>query len=99
MCFKKAYGAPGVVKIVEILQREILTAMRLLGVSSRRGLKPEMVCVSSSGIFDDVAHRLWLGGTCGLAAHFTRQNVTQSVFCGILYQIITLSICTITICS
>lgn len=56
--FEKAYGVPGVVTIVEILQREILTAMRLLGVSSIKGLKPEMVCGSSTGVFNVVAYCL-----------------------------------------
>ncbi|KAF9455693.1 FMN-dependent dehydrogenase-domain-containing protein [Collybia nuda] len=40
---QSAYGAPGVVRIVEILQREIVTAMRLLGVKSVKDLGPEMV--------------------------------------------------------
>ena len=32
-------------KITQILEREIVTAMRLLGVSSVHDLKPEMVCL------------------------------------------------------
>jgi len=40
---QSAYGAPGVVRIVEILQREIVTAMRLLGVKSVKDLGPEIV--------------------------------------------------------
>lgn len=41
----QAYGAAGVVKIVRILEREITTGMRLLGVSKVSELKPEMVSV------------------------------------------------------
>ncbi|KAG6819235.1 hypothetical protein H0H93_013927 [Arthromyces matolae] len=40
---QSAYGVPGVVKIVNILRREIITAMRLLGAQSVEDLKPEMV--------------------------------------------------------
>ncbi|RDB29558.1 Cytochrome b2, mitochondrial [Hypsizygus marmoreus] len=40
---QSAYGVPGVVKIVQILEREIVTAMRLLGAASVQDLKPEMV--------------------------------------------------------
>ncbi|KAF5377509.1 hypothetical protein D9615_005284 [Tricholomella constricta] len=40
---QSAYGVPGVVKIVQILEREILTAMRLLGAASLQDLIPEMV--------------------------------------------------------
>ncbi|KAG5654775.1 hypothetical protein H0H81_003783 [Sphagnurus paluster] len=39
---QSAYGVPGVVKIVQILEREILTAMRLLGATCVEDLKPEM---------------------------------------------------------
>lgn len=38
-----AYGEAGVVKTVHILEREIVTGMRLLGVSSLQELTPEMV--------------------------------------------------------
>ncbi|KAI0651715.1 FMN-dependent dehydrogenase-domain-containing protein [Trametes meyenii] len=40
---QSAYGEEGVVRTVEILKREILTAMRLLGVQDVRQLVPEMV--------------------------------------------------------
>ncbi|KAF9532062.1 FMN-dependent dehydrogenase-domain-containing protein [Crepidotus variabilis] len=40
---QSAYGTAGVSKLVEILQREILTAMRLLGASSIHELRPEMI--------------------------------------------------------
>jgi len=40
---QSAYGAAGVVKIVRILEREIVTAMRLLGASNVKDLRPEMI--------------------------------------------------------
>ncbi|KAJ7170015.1 FMN-dependent dehydrogenase-domain-containing protein [Mycena filopes] len=40
---QSAYGEAGVVKIVQILEREILTGMRGLGATCVRDLKPEMV--------------------------------------------------------
>ncbi|KAK7058845.1 hypothetical protein VNI00_001469 [Paramarasmius palmivorus] len=40
---QSAYGVAGVTKIIEILEREITTAMRLLGASSVKDLKPEMI--------------------------------------------------------
>ncbi|EEB94393.1 hypothetical protein MPER_06798, partial [Moniliophthora perniciosa FA553] len=40
---QSAYGEAGVSKIITILEREITTAMRLLGASSSKDLKPEMV--------------------------------------------------------
>ncbi|KAJ7631075.1 FMN-dependent dehydrogenase-domain-containing protein [Roridomyces roridus] len=40
---QSAYGEAGAVKIINILQREILTGMRGLGAASVRDLKPEMV--------------------------------------------------------
>ncbi|KAF8912793.1 cytochrome b2 [Gymnopilus junonius] len=40
---QSAYGVDGVVKIVQILKREITTAMRLVGASTVEDLKPEMV--------------------------------------------------------
>ncbi|KAF9451120.1 hypothetical protein P691DRAFT_773398 [Macrolepiota fuliginosa MF-IS2] len=40
---QSAYGVAGVVKLVQILHREILTAMRLLGASSLDDLCPEMI--------------------------------------------------------
>ncbi|KAF7356759.1 hypothetical protein MVEN_01010900 [Mycena venus] len=39
----EAYGEAGVVKIVQILEREIVTGMRGLGAASVKDLKPEMV--------------------------------------------------------
>ncbi|KAJ3571579.1 hypothetical protein NP233_g3659 [Leucocoprinus birnbaumii] len=45
---QSAYGTAGVVKIVEILRREIVTAMRLLGASTIDDLRPEMVNASAS---------------------------------------------------
>ena len=39
----QAYGAAGVVKIIRILEREILMCMRLLGVRTVKDLVPEMV--------------------------------------------------------
>lgn len=42
----QAYGAAGVVKIVQILQREILMCMRLLGARRVDELIPQMVCCS-----------------------------------------------------
>jgi len=41
----QAYGAPGVVKIIRILEREIITGMRLLGAAAVDHLRPEMVGV------------------------------------------------------
>lgn len=40
---RQAYGEEGVVKTVDILQREIVRAMRLMGVSTVNQLTPEMV--------------------------------------------------------
>ncbi|CAA7266569.1 unnamed protein product [Cyclocybe aegerita] len=40
---QSAYGAAGVAKVIEILQREIVTAMRLLGASTVKDLRPEMI--------------------------------------------------------
>ncbi|KAJ7040470.1 FMN-dependent dehydrogenase [Mycena alexandri] len=40
---QSAYGEAGVVKIVHILEREILTGMRGLGATSVKDLRPEMV--------------------------------------------------------
>ncbi|KAJ7110075.1 FMN-dependent dehydrogenase-domain-containing protein [Mycena epipterygia] len=40
---QSAYGEAGVVKIVRILEREIVTAMRSLGVACVKDLKPEMI--------------------------------------------------------
>ncbi|KAF8167968.1 FMN-dependent dehydrogenase-domain-containing protein [Crassisporium funariophilum] len=40
---QSAYGVDGVSKIIQILRREIVTAMRLVGASSLRDLRPEMV--------------------------------------------------------
>jgi isopentenyl diphosphate isomerase/L-lactate dehydrogenase-like FMN-dependent dehydrogenase len=39
----QAYGEAGVVKAVQILEREILTGMRLLGATNVNELIPEMV--------------------------------------------------------
>ncbi|OCH96387.1 hypothetical protein OBBRIDRAFT_718882 [Obba rivulosa] len=43
MFAQSAYGEEGVVKTVQILEREIVTSMRLLGVTSVKDLVPEMV--------------------------------------------------------
>ncbi|KAF9268531.1 hypothetical protein L218DRAFT_977084 [Marasmius fiardii PR-910] len=40
---QSAYGEAGCDKIIQILEREILTGMRLLGASSLKELRPEMV--------------------------------------------------------
>ncbi|PPQ89391.1 hypothetical protein CVT25_002209 [Psilocybe cyanescens] len=40
---QSAYGEPGVSKIIQILRREIVTAMRLVGASTIQDLRPEMV--------------------------------------------------------
>ena len=40
---RQAYGEEGVVKTVDILQREIVRAMRLMGVSNVNQLTPELV--------------------------------------------------------
>ncbi|KAJ7727840.1 FMN-dependent dehydrogenase-domain-containing protein [Mycena maculata] len=40
---QSAYGEAGVVKIVRILEREIITGMRGLGAASIKDLKPEMI--------------------------------------------------------
>ena len=37
------YGAAGVAQIIRILEREIMTGMRLLGASTVRDLTPDMV--------------------------------------------------------
>lgn len=39
----QAYGEAGVVKIIRILEREIVSGMKLLGASSIQDLVPEMV--------------------------------------------------------
>lgn len=39
----QAYGAAGVVKIIHILEREIMMCMRLLGARTIKDLVPEMV--------------------------------------------------------
>lgn len=44
---EQAYGAAGVVKIVRILEHEIMTGMRLLGAKTVHDLVPEMVCHNS----------------------------------------------------
>ncbi|OCH96393.1 hypothetical protein OBBRIDRAFT_237224 [Obba rivulosa] len=43
MYAQSAYGEEGVVKAVQILEREIVTSMRLLGATSVKDLVPEMV--------------------------------------------------------
>ena len=48
---QQAYGEDGVVKTVDILQREIVRAMRLMGVSNVNQLTPELV---SCGLSLDV---------------------------------------------
>ncbi|KAH6917254.1 cytochrome b2 [Coprinopsis sp. MPI-PUGE-AT-0042] len=40
---QSVYGEAGVAKIIQLLKREIVTAMRLIGASSVKDLKPEMV--------------------------------------------------------
>ncbi|KAL0951018.1 hypothetical protein HGRIS_007759 [Hohenbuehelia grisea] len=40
---QSAYGAKGVTKIIKILEREIITGMRLLGASTTGDLRPELV--------------------------------------------------------
>ncbi|EIN13480.1 cytochrome b2 [Punctularia strigosozonata HHB-11173 SS5] len=40
---QSAYGAPGVIKIIRILEREIVTGMRLIGARNVSELVPEMV--------------------------------------------------------
>ncbi|EDR15041.1 uncharacterized protein LACBIDRAFT_300783 [Laccaria bicolor S238N-H82] len=40
---QSAYGEAGVLKIIEILRREIISAMRLVGATNVKDLKPEMV--------------------------------------------------------
>ncbi|KAJ7597181.1 FMN-dependent dehydrogenase-domain-containing protein [Mycena floridula] len=40
---QSAYGDVGVTKIIQILQREILTGMRLLGAASVKDLKPDLI--------------------------------------------------------
>ena len=42
---KQAYGAAGVTKLVHILEREIVSGMRLLGAKNVGELVPEMVCM------------------------------------------------------
>ncbi|KAJ7293712.1 hypothetical protein C8J57DRAFT_1269730 [Mycena rebaudengoi] len=42
---QSAYGEAGVIKIVRILEREIITGMRGLGAASIKDLKPEMACL------------------------------------------------------
>jgi L-lactate dehydrogenase (cytochrome) len=44
----QAYGDAGVVKIVKILEREIIYGMQLLGASSVRDLVPDMVSRSNT---------------------------------------------------
>lgn len=39
----QAYGAAGVVKIIRILERELIWGMRLLGVRKLEELTPDMV--------------------------------------------------------
>jgi L-lactate dehydrogenase (cytochrome) len=40
---QSAYGAAGITHIVRILEREIVTGMRLLGASNVKDLTPDMV--------------------------------------------------------
>ena len=42
----QAYGADGVLKVIRILEREILLGMRMLGARSVSELVPEMVSTS-----------------------------------------------------
>ena len=42
-CSCQAYGEAGVIKIVQILEREMITGMRLLGATRVEELVPEMV--------------------------------------------------------
>lgn len=56
-----AYGEAGVVKTVHILEREIITSMRLLGVSSLQELTPGMVSPSHRTLSLTV-----LGLSCGI---------------------------------
>lgn len=39
----QAYGAAGVIKVIRILEREVLLGMRMLGARSVSELVPEMV--------------------------------------------------------
>ncbi|KAL0579604.1 hypothetical protein V5O48_002376 [Marasmius crinis-equi] len=41
---QSAYGEAGCDKIIQILEREILTGMRLMGASTIKDLRPEMAC-------------------------------------------------------
>lgn len=43
MTASQAYGEDGVIRTVDILKREIVTGMRLLGVQNVNQLAPEMV--------------------------------------------------------
>ena len=40
---QSAYGEEGVVRAVRILERELLTGMRLMGAASIKDLRPELV--------------------------------------------------------
>lgn len=46
----QGYGEAGVAKIIQLLNREIVTAMRLLGASRVSELKPEMVSFQLASI-------------------------------------------------
>lgn len=46
----QAYGVDGVSKMIQILKREIITAMRLAGASNVHDLRPEMVAICSTHV-------------------------------------------------
>ena len=46
--YTQAYGAAGVVKVVRILERELMWGMRLLGVRKVSELTPDMVRQNAS---------------------------------------------------
>jgi len=57
----QAYGVAGIVKITQILRREIVTAMRLVGAATIEDLRPEMVSTLLSTITESwimFPHRL-----------------------------------------
>lgn len=62
-------------KIIEILRREIISAMRLVGATNVKDLKPEMVC----RLHIDVVARLIfsVGGARRLAIIHTRKALSK----------------------
>jgi len=84
----QAYGEAGVVKVIHILKREIVTGMRLLGARHVGELVPEMVSTLRHRLglvlirFSGYRSRKWIGSRpllscdhCAHSARFSRCNL------------------------